>query len=376
MVLLDALALNVVELRSATQESWATDSRMGETAILATVGNLFKGPLSLAPGKLIKYSVRIENPTAPKEIARIEAIVAGKPDHPQRADLADLRGFARPRTVDYTYWYGGADLFRFCSDRDYDPDLPYEDGAVGPAGAWRLMRDQMELGLSKVGAEWPDGQHRLLSDAMSQFAGHGASYIPGGLKAVRVTADAVREGPGALAGRSWAVEAGSSDGVFAAIVRGESTMVDGHERHLVNEIQFLRPPDVFAPRIRMQDWRLTSTGELLAHRVIRHERSGKISTYELRSVVPVDQAAIVEHCTLPRLEVADPVRGVPTVRTIVDNTGNEALFRNLANGETVPISAPAEAPEAPVPGWIGPVGVAGLIVTLVVFAILRVRKTS
>lgn len=321
----------------------------------------------------VKWRVVDARSPSPQEIEALRRSIAGHPEHPDRALLAQLESIAagKPFWVEKQFWIRGSQFRR--SDNDSRGDGRGNDCALGDGVAWSLnARELVVMSDTKLAPGYPlDAELSILKPEFGTLMTGGLSYFRRYLDHVRpaLTSDTTWDASGTAA----------FDGdVFEVRIKG--TWNPGEGWGTVEEASSHVPasPTPNGWMFRSAHWVPNAIlGRPAAKAVTQFDASGKPERrMELIEYEPIDDARFEQIIALPKVNEPDPIRGALTFTSITDYRPDKPIRKTLEGGEVVRAEAesrmpmPAAAASRSFAWWI----VLGVLVAALV--LVRLKRSA
>lgn len=342
---------NADEVRAWVRAQWAA----ADSPLDGIAGNMIDFRLWEAP-KLTK-----------EQIAELEKLVEGKPDHPARREIATgKRQLASGGDVRrYRVWANSSTEFRISEDTPYVEAL-YIDVARAAGVRWMMVPVQLQVG--------DEGSGPGIN--INPYVGSLLNYFRfGGLnrgRAIELKLEEIEVG-----GMSWIAMARSKKTGLESRFSGRWDPVAGRgfvERSVTLKCPAM--PEAVGEERRFDNWaRSEQLGEWLAGTIEERTKDGVVKIrYTLDGVTPYTPAEFEALTRVPSVDGEDPVRGVTTYKSVYDyRPGASAMSQRRGEDQTVPVIAPVPA-ESSI--WLRYTGWGVLSIAIVVLVALRLRRTQ
>lgn len=333
-----------------------------------------KTPISqVMAGKQWSITTEWGEPPSATEVAELEQLVAGKPDHPRRSELEEkkialVRGVPVARKT-VTYYSDRA--WRISSDYGHKNDTILDSfGEMGRRDvvAWSMTKEQINI----VNTEnSPPGYQYAESVVDSEYIVRCSMWLAIGADAENITIniDSI-----SATSKTWSATISSTSGVKRRLEG-----VINNEILRCNLVVIVAVPDgsegVGAGR-EFSGWRNDEVVvRPIATRVRQFDVRGKTERVDIIEAAVVVEPSLLEAlCVSPKPGVADPVRGIVKVQSVVDHRPNIGTRMELTGegdiAEITPLPTQASRSRLQIVGW----GVLGFLV--IVLIVYRWRRSS
>lgn len=342
----------------------------------ATVGDLIDwiektradcGLDSLPSPVEIHIKVEFHSTLTAAEADAMRAEVAGKPDHPKRAELQqyDREIKAGPQVQRRAFFVKDSSHWRFNQDFDLS-NIPYYDTAYTPDEAWSLSSTEVSVMDPRTGSA-PDRTIGLSPGTLSQniqtFTCAGTHW------SFDLVCDRPREAPLESPFR-LVFNRGAAPTV---VIIGD--WIDSEHRAQINEMFLARADGRKEALTRYEQWRREPTlDRLIPSRVSEYSAEGRlvrVLKFDSTSLIPEER--FQELVQLPSFDGSDPFRGkiiATRMRDFRPDAGS--ITRRLTDGSVTTAQLPDVAPRdywfLRVAGWVASLA---LILGLVIARVLR-----
>ena len=286
-------------------------------------------------GYYIDYSIMTRVPGDEAELARLAAIIEGKPDHPLRRTHDELKAQIEigPKTTRYRLWYGGPSRWRL--SMTYPLHLPagYECAEIaydGPRSWWMTPKELRLLDARRPPENRdPAALISALPHYVSDWLAMGFSSGPLGITPV---SSVVRDGV-------WEATTTSATGQrvwrYRGRVEGDRIVADNRELIVAED-----DPTVVGYRSTWSEWLyIDAVGRWAAARVDRFDADGvAYMTTVLHEIRPLTPGELNPLLPLPTPDGTDPIRGPVTFTSIVDYGSGTA--ETWQDGQRVTVALP------------------------------------
>lgn len=253
-----------------------------------------------------------------EQLAQLELLVTGKPDHPSRGEYDQLKRRLEqgPDRREYRLWHGERDRFRLCCSFFGDPLLSYNDTVVSGDVVW-MMNDR-QLFLSSR-SDLPDMQnpyahYEVLEINLHGYRANGLRHGPRNLTPTSFEVD----------GNRWNAAVVSEDGLYEYAYEGWLASDDeGVVRAVLGRSVVTTSPD---DRWTGAETRYAATESppppdgLFINTMTRVNTDGFVyQSNTLVSMEPITRGEMREYLATPSANAEDPIRGGVTFTTVNDS---------------------------------------------------------
>ncbi|NUQ67840.1 MAG: hypothetical protein HUU18_06120 [Phycisphaerales bacterium] len=358
MILLVGLAYNMAlaqtnpdEVRAWVRAQWAAAD----------------SPLDGIAGSMIDFRLWEAPKLTKEQIAELEKLVEGKPDHPARQEIkAGKRQLASGGDERrYRVWANSATEYRISEDTPYE-EFRYIDVARAAGVRWQMVPVQLQIGEGEAGPGAMQASYTAVLLGYFRFGGFNMG------RPIELTIENIN-----VHGTKWdALARSKKSGLEMQFTgRWDPVAKRGFVERVVN-LKCPAMPEAVGNEHRFDNWvENAQLGAWIAGIAEERTRDGAVKVrYTLDGVTPYTAAEFDALTRLPSVDRADPVREATTYKSVYDyRPGAREKVERREGGEEVPVKArPAVEPSS----WLRYAGWGVLSIAAVLLIVLRLRRSQ